>query len=1173
MAQIAQGRVQFGCFELDPRAGELYGNGQRTVLQEQPLKVLLMLIEREGEIATREEIKKKLWPNDTIVEFDSGINATIRKLRRCFGDSAENPQYIETIAHRGYRLMVPVEWIRAEDSSGEESSAELGESAASDSDTETIPKAKLKVGRLTGKIVSHYRVLEVIGGGGMGLVYRAEHLQLGRAVALKFLPEEVGDDPKARERFAREANAVYALDHPNICTVYDFDEYEGHPFIAMQLLQGKTLRDYIAEGRFRLTQPEGLEIAIQIASGLEAAHEKGIIHRDIKPANIFITEKGVAKILDFGVAKVLDVGEPNPHPGNRSRSGAPEVGGAPEVDDSFGAPKGAPLPKDGANGTPEGAPLQMPGLKPGEEEHAQRRAEARLYPSHTTLTRTGMKLGTAGYMSPEQVRGEPLDARTDIFSFGLVLYEMATGERAFTGETEAILHDAIQHRDPKPVRELAPEISPGLEELIGRCLEKKPPKRYQSATELRDALVHERHQVLLVAPESSEEGKDSRARRRFAAAVVAALVVVTLAGVFYRLTHPRFKLSDKDTIVLADFENKTGDPVFDGSLTWALRIGLEQTPFLNLLSSDKVNRVLKQEGHDPEAPLTPQLAREVCLKTNSTAALIGRIADAGNRYQIGLRAIRCDTGEVIASVKQIANERGQIVAQLGRAALDIRGDLGEPRATIREFDKPLDQATSASVETLKLYTEAVTRATQKGDATGIADMLRVTESDPSFAIAYRSLASIYENTDQPSAKENSIRKAFELRQRLTDRERLRIEGEYYMDITGEIPRAIEVWQEAIRKYPSDGLARNFRAWCLRAVGDPEGAAVAAREAVRVEPEFYAPYFNLIVAEMNMNRWTEAKATYEEAQPRNVDSYPLHSLRFQIAFLEGDQEGMDRELEWEKDNPSTDGGLFKHESDVQMYFGHVKAARMGLAQAVAKRLQAGFQESAAASQCWFAAAEAEVGETVRARADATDALAMYPSSRDLQTCRSFVLALSGDGTAAERTATQMESDRPLDTIVRGLWVPALKGAALLASEHPADALQALEPSVPYFRSSQGLQDGITAYLRGIAFLKMKRGPEACVEFRKIIDNPGIVIAEVIGALAHVQFARAQVMMGDKDGARKSYQEFLTLWKDADPDIPIYRQAKAEYARLNRLPATSSQPPARSHQLSALSQEQP
>ncbi len=812
-------RARFGLVELDLRAGVVRGNGESALLPDQAFQVLRLLLEREGELVSRDELKKLLWPNGTVVEFDHGINNTIKKLRRALNDSAEEPKYLETIPRRGYRLMVPVEWVGAEDSSAEESSASSDSAASSespsDSDTETIPRAKLKVGRLTGKVVSHYRVLEVIGGGGMGLVYRAEDLKLGRAVALKFLPEEVGDDPKARERFEREAHAVSALSHANICPIYEFDEYEGLPFIVMELLQGKTLRDHLADGRFRLTQPEGLEIAIQIASGLEAAHEKGIIHRDIKPANIFITEKNVAKILDFGVAKMLSVVEApeSPHPANRRPDGAPAAVEAPDFSPADGdaalkgrgfsrsdeasledgrgdqspsglippqdnnispdgAPKGAPLQNSSPEGTPEGVPLRDPGLKPGEEEAAQRRAEARHYPKETTLTRTGMKLGTAGYMSPEQVRGEPLDACTDIFSFGLVLYEMATGERAFTGETEAIVSDAIQHREPTPVRELVPQITPSLEEVIGRCLEKEPSQRYESVTELTDALARERVQFPLVRPEGGHEAKKaSHPRRWLAVAVVAVLVIVTaVVGGLYRLTHPTFKLTDKDTIVLADFENQTGDPVFDGSLTWALRIALEQTPFLNVLSSDKVGRVLTQAGHDAGGPMTPDLAREVCIKTNSTASLIGTIADAGNRYQITLRAVRGDTGKVVAKSDATANERNQIVAKLGEAAADLRGKLGEPSTTRQQFNKPLDHATSTSVEALKLYTEAYKRGNQKGPNTAVAEMLQATERDPSFAIAYRTLGmAFYDNLGEQSAMEDSLKKAFELRKPLTDR--------------------------------------------------------------------------------------------------------------------------------------------------------------------------------------------------------------------------------------------------------------------------------------------------------------------------------------------------------------------------------------------------------------------
>jgi len=523
MEQTQSSRARFGPFEIDLRAGELHGKGEAILLPEQVFQVLRFLIEREGELVTRDELKKKLWPNDTVVEFEHSINAAIRKLRKILDDSAQNPRYIETLASRGYRLMVPVEWVGAESAaadSAEESSASDGRpGSSSDSDGERIPKAQLKVGRLTGKVVSHYRVLEVIGGGGMGLVYRAEDLKLGRAVALKFLPEEVGDDPKARERFEREAHAVSSLNHPNICTVYDFDEYQGHPFIAMELLQGKTLRDHLGDGRFRLTQPEGLDVAIQIASGLEAAHEKGIIHRDIKPANIFINEKNVAKILDFGVAKVLSVVETSesPHPGKGSRSGAPAVDGAPEDDvlkgrgdQSHAGLIPAQSSHDGDDGAPEGAPLQKP--------------------NESSLTRTGTKLGTAGYMSPEQVRGEPLDPRTDIFSFGLVLYEMATGQRAFSGETAAVVRDGILNNSPAPLRELNSALPARLAATIDKCLEKDREQRYQSAEELRKELT----QLVLDTDSSLSVNKTAVApvERRVSGGhlVVAAAVLLLVVG-------------------------------------------------------------------------------------------------------------------------------------------------------------------------------------------------------------------------------------------------------------------------------------------------------------------------------------------------------------------------------------------------------------------------------------------------------------------------------------------------------------------------------------------------------------------------------------------------------------------------------------------------------------------
>jgi serine/threonine protein kinase len=428
-------RVQIGAFELHLKAGDLRKGAQRIHLQGQPFQILLMLVERAGELVTREEIKRKLWPNDTVVEFDDSIHTAMKKLRQALGDAADNPKYVETVARRGYRLIVPVECLEstpADKPTGEEDLSSVDGVAA---------RLQLAPAGLTGRTVSHYRVLDVIGGGGMGVVYKAEDLKLGRAVALKFLPEDLGSDPHALERFSREARAASSLDHPNICPIYEFGEHEGRPFMVMQLLEGQTLRDRLADtaGEGALPLEELLEIGIQVSYGLQAAHEKGIIHRDIKPANIFVTDKGVCKILDFGLVKLLEADQ--------------EDGGAEAQDE------------------------------PSNTVSRGKSASITL-----TLTRTGMAMGTAGYMSPEQVRGERLDARTDLFSFGLILYEMTTGLRAFSGDTAAILKDAILNHTPRPVRELNPTAPPMLEQVINKALEKDRLQRYQHASEMQDDL-------------------------------------------------------------------------------------------------------------------------------------------------------------------------------------------------------------------------------------------------------------------------------------------------------------------------------------------------------------------------------------------------------------------------------------------------------------------------------------------------------------------------------------------------------------------------------------------------------------------------------------------------------------------------------------------------------------
>ena len=471
--------VRFGPFSLDLKAGELRTGNSAVLLQEQPLHVLRILIENEGTLVSREEIRKRLWPNDTIVEFEHSINAAINKLRKALGDPVAEPQYIQTVARRGYRLMVPVEWVTP---AGDESST----SEVSSSDHGAAVRTRSEPGALTGRTVSHYRVLDIIGGGGMGVVYRAEDLKLGRRVALKFLPEELGNDSPALQRFEREARIASSLNHHNICAIYEFGEHEGLPFLVMESLEGETLRDCLPRaGEKGLPIAELLDLSIQVTDGLQAAHEKGIIHRDIKPANIFLTSKGVCKILDFGLAKLLEEGEPEKTAAQAANASRP-------MDSTFNAPIAeayvGPAVKDIGGFTAATVKSDNGSIV-------------------SRLTRTGLAIGTAGYMSPEQVNREKLDARTDLFSFGLVLYEMATGQRAFGGKTAAAVHDAILHQVPRPVRDLNSTLAPGLEAIINKSLEKDRDLRYQSAAELRADLEKEQRGRQIIVPRLQGSGR------------------------------------------------------------------------------------------------------------------------------------------------------------------------------------------------------------------------------------------------------------------------------------------------------------------------------------------------------------------------------------------------------------------------------------------------------------------------------------------------------------------------------------------------------------------------------------------------------------------------------------------------------------------------------------------
>ena len=1078
MKQASSGRARIRNFELDLRTGELSSladDNNKTLLREQPFQVLRMLIEREGKLVSREEIRARLWPNSTIVDFDHSINVAIGVLRKALGDSANSPVYIETLARRGYRLLVTVEW----------------QEATRDVPARDVPTAQpsdLGSG-LIGKRVAHYRVLSVIGGGGMGMVYKAEDLKLGRPVALKFLPEEMANDQIALQRFEREAQTASALNHPNICTIYGIEEYEGQPFIAMELLEGETLQHRLLTSDSKVIPSDELfEIATQICNGLQAAHQKEIIHRDIKPANIFLTKQGPVKIVDFGLAKLAE-----------SEAIADAVVET-ETTNSRDKNSGA----DGQERIP------------------------------VNLTRTGTTAGTAGYMSPEQVRRENLDARTDLFSFGLVLYEMAAGQRAFTGHTMTEVHDAILTETPVSAHDLRSSVPRSLDVVINKALEKDRSRRYQSADEMRRDLELAR--------------KQTQPARRIAFWLLAAAALLIFAATgfwLYQSYRHRVTLSNTDTIVLAEINNQTGDPVFDDALNAALRYGMEQTPYLNVLAIDKVFGTLALLKLPPTTKVTPDIARQVCLRTNSKMVITSSIADAGNGFRIELNAIDCESGSAVAQVREDAGSRNEVVHVLGDGAARLRAKLGEPSASLSRFNKPLDVATSSSLEALQAGMTGYKHHVA-GDVRGaIPYYQHAVELDPNCSLGYEALGTANLTLgDRPSGI-TALKKAYELRDRMTEPNRLHAEYLYYSHVTGEWEKACPVMSQAVQTFPRDVIAHTNLATCLGVLGQPNPAADEAREAARLVPSPLS-YYHSVIRSINADRLNEAKATFDDADARKFDNPDLRWSRVLLAFLQHDEAALEEQWRRAENLPNATGVIWG-KAIVEGFYGHFRSAR--LLQQQATDLAAKNQAAHDYGINW-AIHEAEVGNLDQARKAVAPALKGTRSRAD-QLYLALVVARAGDVEQAKRLADSLAQEFPLDTVIQYYYLPTIRAAIKLNEKDPASAVELLRPTLKYDLAYPDSFQGLyPAYIRGLAYLQLGKGQEAAAEFQKLLVHRGIVGRDVQGALSYLQVARAEKMMGDESAARKSYEDFLELWKDADSDIPIYQQAKAEYAKLTK-----------------------
>jgi tetratricopeptide (TPR) repeat protein len=739
-------------------------------------------------------------------------------------------------------------------------------------------------------------------------------------------------------------------------------------------------------------------------------------------------------------------------------------------------------------------------------------------------------MGTAGYMSPEQVRGEKLDARTDIFSFGLVLYEMATGQRAFTGETAAVVHHAILHNSPPPLREQNRTLPAKLVTTIDKALQKDREGRYQSAGEMRADL------------ELLQSGKRSPVRITWQWLAAGMLLIVIALGVLNWRSRKSFRLTANDTIVLADFSNATTDPVFDDALNAALRVELEQTPFLNVLAHDKVRGTLKQMNRPEDARLTPELARDVCLRTNSKAVITGSVADLGNHYRIGLKAVDCETGQVVVGTDGRARNRQQVVKMLGVAGAALRRNLGEPEAVLQRFNQPLDETTSTSLEALQAYSEGRIRFEQDSSRlSAVPYFKRAVDLDPNFAIVYAFLGVIYEARNELVLAIQNESKAFELRERLDQRSRWFTESLYYQIGSGEQDKGNEVNRKWIGTFPTDFQPRVMLAVSLSWMGQYDRALTEYREALRLEPK--SPnYSNLMSNYIGMNRLDEAKAVFAEAQTRKLDDYQLRVCRYQVASLEGDEAEMQELLQWAKNTPEAKEWAIQQQGDTASHHGRFRAARKFYS-----KMQ-DYNPESADRLADDALLELETGNRRSAREMALKALGTNPSLA-VKVTLALVFARTGEHKQSETLMGEIGSLYPVSTMIQEYALPTIRAAIELDKDEAANAIQTLKAAAPYeLGSTRSFSCLYPVYVRGLAYLKQGQGSEAAAEFQKMLNHPGIVQDCVTSPLSHLQLARAQAMMGDKDAAGKSYQEFLTLWKDADPDIPIYKQAKAEYAKL-------------------------
>ncbi len=962
--------------------------------------------------------------------------------------------------------------------------------------TELLPDLSMSLTQnpkeaVAGQTVSHYRLLGKLGGGGMGVVYKAVDRNLGRPVALKFLPDELARNAAALDRFRREARAASSLNHPNICTIYEIGNDGELLFIAMEFLDGATLKHHIKGSP--LPADELIGLALDILEGLEAAHSAGIIHRDIKPANIFVTKRSHAKILDFGVAKV-----------------------ALEADQALTVSGSAP-------------------------SRAPRNAE---------LTATGNVLGTVSHMSPEQIRGEAVDQRTDLFSFGVVLYEMTTGGLPFPGDTQTGIAHAILHDNPPPPSQLNSALPSELDAIVGKCLAKDRDLRYHSASEIRTELLRLKRGSTSETPNPPQRRRRLQGRRLAALTTAGLIAIAWIAG--YQYLHRTARLTARDTIVLAEFDNRTGDSVFDETLREGLAVQLRQSPFLSVISDDRIRQTLRLMGRPPDTRLTPDIARQVCERTESAVAADGSIVRIGNQFVLGLRAKSCRSGDLLDEEQLQVPRKEDVLNALTQIASRFRARAGESLATIQKHEIPLQEATTPSLEALKAYSTARAIAFSKGPAEVIPLLLHALAIDPDFAMAHAFLGRLYGDIWENELSEKSTTRAYELRNRTSEREQFFITSSYEQQVTRNVEKAKQAAELWAQTYPRDAEPHALLSWIYQELGRYETSAREGRTVIDLNPDFTPGYINLGWAYIFLERPDDATRTVERAYARKLDSPELLLMRYYIAFLKGDQAGMQLIASQATEKSGAQDWISHAQSSVSAYFGRLQQAGDMSRLAVELARQGNQNERAAMYEAAAAVREAFFGNVAEARKGAAAAKELS-TGRDVEWGVALAFALSGDFTRSQALASDLEKRFPADMYITRIYVPILRALFALHQRDAQKAMDLLQTAAPFDLAIPGSWSGFfgnlyPVYFRGMAHLSARRGSDAAAEFQKILGHPGVMFSDPAGAMARLQLARAWAMAGEKAKAKAAYQDFIAFWKDADPAVPILKQAMAEYAKL-------------------------